>query len=138
MPSGNSPTASSSHCSTSTQEGNIDQVSSMDEGLADQEPLEDAIKLEPIHFPVFKSSGLLEAAGCILSHPALAALSAQHKPNRLCESPAPPLAAIPCQILATASLLAFSTFQIRGFSPAANFLPQMPAADSAEVKLSKM
>lgn len=34
----------------------------MDEAPADQELLEDAIKLEPIHLPVFKSSRLLEAA----------------------------------------------------------------------------
>ncbi|KAI3352057.1 hypothetical protein L3Q82_020872 [Scortum barcoo] len=60
--------------------GDIDQVSSVEEGPADQELPEEAVKLEPIHLPVFKSSRQLEAAGCILSHPALA-LSGGRKPN---------------------------------------------------------
>lgn len=80
----------------------------MEEGPADQELLEEAIKLEPIHLPVFKSSRLLEAAGCILSHPVLAALSTGRKPNHLCENRAPPLAAVLVQIPGTALLLALA------------------------------
>lgn len=100
--------------------GDIDQVSSAEEGRADQELLEEAIKLEPIHLPVFISSRLLQAAGCILSHPVLAALSAKRKPSHLCEIPAPLLAAVLVQIPAAASLLhGLSAVQIRGFSPAA-------------------
>lgn len=116
-PSCHPPAASSSHCSTWRD---IDQVSSAEEGWADQELLEEAMKLEPIHLPVFISSRLLQAAGCILSHPVLAALSAKRKPSHLCEIPAPPLAAVLVQIPAAASLLhGLSAVQIRGFSPAA-------------------
>lgn len=74
----------------------------MEEARADQELLEEAITLEPIHFPALKSSRLLEAAACILSHPVLAAFCEERKPNHLRESLAPPLAAVLVQILATA------------------------------------
>lgn len=57
---------------------------------------------------------LLEAAGCILSHPMLAALSAELKPSHL-QEPAPPLDAVLVQIPNAALLLALRTVQIRGF-----------------------
>lgn len=59
--------------------GGIDQASAVEEGPADQELPEETTTLEPNHLPSFKSSRLLEAAGCILSHTVLAALSAGRK-----------------------------------------------------------
>lgn len=115
----------------------IDQVSAVEEGPADQELLEEAIKLEPIHLSVFKSFRLLEATGCILSHPVLAALSSHCKPNHLRESsPFPGCSSDPNPSRCLAPGL--GAVQIRGFSRAAFSPLQEPAADSTEVRLSNV
>lgn len=108
------PTAAPPH------RGHIDQVSAVEEGPADQELLEEAIKLEPIHLPVFKSSRLLAAAGCILSHPVLAALSPDCKPNHPQESSSSSGCSTgpnPSRCLAPG----LSAAEIRGFPPTAFF-----------------
>lgn len=100
--------------------GHIDQVSAVEGGPADQELLEEAIKLEPIHLPVFKSSRLLAAAGCILSHPVLGALSANRKPNHLQESTSSS-GCSPGQNPGHCLAPGLSAAQIRGFPPTAFF-----------------
>lgn len=115
----------------------IDQVSAVEEGPADQELLEEAIKLESIHLSVFKSFRLLEATGCILSHPVLAALSSHCKPNHLRKSsPFPGCSSDPNPSWCLAPGL--GAVQIRGFSRAAFSPLQEPAADSTEVRLSNV